>query len=154
MIITSIQIRRLENSVTKMKGIVSITLDGMVVIHDIKVLKSDSGWFLAMPSKQTKAGTFKDVVHPINSDVRAAFEKLVFFGFEYAEHHNYLRIEMANAKNEAENLLQQEPTDFHIENMDVGYYPNICDAHPNLATPKKKTERESVDDSLLRWLES
>lgn len=55
MLITAIQIRRTENSGTKMRGIASINLDNVVVIHDIKVLEADGKAFLAMPSKQTKA---------------------------------------------------------------------------------------------------
>jgi len=137
-----------------MKGIASVTLDNMIVIHDIKVLKSDSGWFLAMPNKQTKAGTFKDVVHPINSEVRAIFEKLIFSGFEYAENHNCSKIEMVNSKSEAANLLQQESADFQIEPMSVDYCPKIGDARHNLAPTRKKTEQEPVEDRLLRWLES
>lgn len=85
MLITAIQIRRIENSETKMQGIVTITLNEMIAIHDIKVLKNGDSMFLAMPSRATKSNTFKDVVHPINSDVRTVFERLVFAAYEMAD---------------------------------------------------------------------
>lgn len=85
MLITAIQIRRIENSGTKMQGIVTVTLDEMIAIHDIKVLKNGDSMFLAMPSRTTKSNTFKDVVHPINSDVRQVFERLVFAAYEMAD---------------------------------------------------------------------
>ena len=78
MLITAIQIRRIDNSRTKMQGIVTVILDEMIAIHDIKVLKNGESMFLAMPNRATKSNTFKDVVHPINSDVRTVFERLVF----------------------------------------------------------------------------
>ena len=83
--ITSIKIRRIENSGTKMHGIANITLNEMVAIHDIKILKNGDTIFLAMPSRPTKSNTFKDVVHPISSDVRHIFERLIFAAYEMAD---------------------------------------------------------------------
>lgn len=85
MLITAIQIRRIDNSRTKMQGIVTVILDEMIAIHDIKVLKNGESMFLAMPNRATKSNTFKDVVHPINSDVRTVFERLVFAAYEIAD---------------------------------------------------------------------
>ena len=75
--ITAIQIRRLENTGTKLKAIVTIVLDDMIAVHDIKVLQSAEDMFLAMPSRLTKQNTFQDVVHPIHSSVRKLLERLI-----------------------------------------------------------------------------
>jgi stage V sporulation protein G len=67
--ITSITIRKMGNE-GKMKAIVSVTFDHSFVVHDIKVIEGNSGYFIAMPSRKTQDGEFKDIVHPINSEFR------------------------------------------------------------------------------------
>lgn len=67
--ITSITIRKMGNE-GKMKAIVSVTFDHSFVVHDIKVIEGNNGYFIAMPSRKTQDGEFKDIVHPINSDFR------------------------------------------------------------------------------------
>ena len=53
-----------------MKAIVSVTFDHSFVVHDIKVIEGTNGYFIAMPSRKTQDGEFKDIVHPINSEFR------------------------------------------------------------------------------------
>lgn len=67
--ITSITIRKM-GSEGKMKAIVSVTFDHSFVVHDIKVIEGTNGYFIAMPSRKTQDGEFKDIVHPINSEFR------------------------------------------------------------------------------------
>lgn len=67
--ITSITIRKMSNE-GKMKAIVSVTFDQCFVVHDIKVIEGTNGYFIAMPSRKTQEGEFKDIVHPINSEFR------------------------------------------------------------------------------------
>jgi stage V sporulation protein G len=67
--ITSITIRKM-GSEGKMKAIVSVTFDNAFVVHDIKVIEGTNGYFIAMPSRKTQDGEFKDIVHPINSEFR------------------------------------------------------------------------------------
>lgn len=67
--ITSITIRKMSNE-GKMKAIVSVTFDQSFVVHDIKVIEGANGFFIAMPSRKTQEGEFKDIVHPINSEFR------------------------------------------------------------------------------------
>ena len=67
--ITSITIRKMGNE-GKMKAIVSVTFDHAFVVHDIKVIEGTNGYFIAMPSRKTQDGEFKDIVHPINSEFR------------------------------------------------------------------------------------
>ena len=68
--ITEIKIRKLTND-DKLKAIVSVTLDGVFAVHDIKVINGHQGLFIAMPSRKTNDGTYRDIVHPIHPDFRS-----------------------------------------------------------------------------------
>lgn len=85
MVITQVRIRRKEDTGTRLKGIASINLDNMLVIHDIKIIESDEGYFLAMPSKVIPNGSFKDIAHPISKDVREVMEEIIINGVKYME---------------------------------------------------------------------
>ncbi len=74
--ITDIRIRRLEGS-GKMKAIVSITIDDEFVLHDIKVVDGEKGLFIAMPSKKTGEGEYRDIAHPIRTETRNRIQKLI-----------------------------------------------------------------------------
>lgn len=67
--ITDIRVRRV-NASDKMKAVVSVTFDNAFVVHDMKIIERDSGLFIAMPSRKTPNGVYKDVAHPINADMR------------------------------------------------------------------------------------
>lgn len=67
--ITDINIRRIDSD-GKMKAVVSVTFDNDFVVHDIKVIESANGLFIAMPSRKTPDGEYKDIAHPINSRFR------------------------------------------------------------------------------------
>ena len=82
--ITDVRIRKIAAE-GKMKAIVSITFDNEFVVHDIKVIEGQNGLFIAMPSRQTSTGDFRDIVHPINSETRQLFEKEIFDAYEKAE---------------------------------------------------------------------
>ena len=66
--VTSVNVFIKENA--RMKGIASITLDDCLVIHDMRIIEGENGLFVAMPSRKTPSGEYKDVVHPTNSDFR------------------------------------------------------------------------------------
>lgn len=68
--ITDIRIKVVDNEDTKIRAIASITIDGCFVVHDLKVIASDKGDFVVMPSKKTKEGKFQDLAHPINTETR------------------------------------------------------------------------------------
>lgn len=74
--ITDIRIRRLEGS-GKMKAIVSITIDDEFVLHDIKVVDGEKGLFIAMPSKKTADGEYRDIAHPINTETRNRIQQMI-----------------------------------------------------------------------------
>lgn len=67
--ITDIRIRKVEAE-GKLKAYVTVTFDDSFVVHNVKVIEGDSGVFIAMPSRKTRKGEFKDVAHPINTDFR------------------------------------------------------------------------------------
>ena len=73
--ITDVRIRQVAKE-GKMKAVVSITLDNEFVVHDIKVIDGDKGLFIAMPSRKTGEGEYRDIAHPINSSTRDASERV------------------------------------------------------------------------------
>ena len=61
----------------KMKAVVSITIDDEFVVHDIKVIEGEKGLFIAMPSRKTTDGEYRDIAHPINSETRDRIQSLI-----------------------------------------------------------------------------
>ena len=66
----------------RLRAYVTITLDHCFVIRDLKVIKGTSGYFVSMPSKKRKDGTYKDIAHPINSETRRLLEERVIQEYE------------------------------------------------------------------------
>ncbi len=81
--ITDVRVRKV-NSEGKMKAVVSVTFDNQFVVHDIKVIDGQNGTFIAMPSRRTPDGEFKDIAHPINSETREMIQKAILEEFEKA----------------------------------------------------------------------
>ena len=79
--ITDIRIRKV-NSDGKMKAVVSVTFDEALVIHDIKVIDGDKGLFIAMPSKKSIDGEYRDIAHPITSATRDRIQKQILEAYE------------------------------------------------------------------------
>ena len=69
MTITDVRVRKIAKE-GKMKAIVSITVDDEFVVHDIKVIEGDKGLFIAMPSKRSADGEYRDIAHPISQGNR------------------------------------------------------------------------------------
>jgi stage V sporulation protein G len=67
-----------------MKAIVSITLDDEFVVHNIKVIEGEKGLFIAMPSKKSTDGEYRDIAHPINSSTRDSIQKIILTEYEKA----------------------------------------------------------------------
>ena len=82
--ITDVRLRKV-NSENRMKAVASVTFDNEFVIHDIKVIESQNGLFIAMPSKKTPTGVFKDIAHPINQETREKIEKAIFDEYNSVE---------------------------------------------------------------------
>lgn len=68
----------------KLRAYVTITLDHCFVVRDLKVINGTSGLFVAMPAKKRKDGTYKDIAHPLNADMRDRMEKAILSQYEKA----------------------------------------------------------------------
>ena len=74
--ITDVRVRKISSQ-NRMKAIASVTFDDVFVVHDIKVIESDKGLFIAMPSRKTPNGEFKDIAHPINTETREEIQSAI-----------------------------------------------------------------------------
>ena len=97
--ITDIKVRKLFED-GPMRAIVSVTFDGQLALHDIKVINVREKHFIVMPSRKNPDGTYRDIVHPINADFRAELEKSVLKAYDD---------ELARALSEAQD--EDAPTD-------------------------------------------
>ncbi len=78
--VTDVRIRKITNE-GRMKAIVSITIDDQFVVHDVRVIEGNNGLFVAMPSKRTPDGEFKDIAHPINTETRELIQVAVLSAY-------------------------------------------------------------------------
>ena len=74
--ITDIRVRKI-NAEGRMKAVVSVTFDDCFVVHDIKVIEGQDKLFVAMPSRKTPDGEFKDIAHPINAEMRESIQQSI-----------------------------------------------------------------------------
>ena len=74
--ITDVRVRKVTKE-GKMRAVVSITIDDVFVVHDIKVIEGEKGWFIAMPSRKASDGEYRDIAHPINSETRDKIQSLI-----------------------------------------------------------------------------
>lgn len=81
--ITDVRVRKI-NQDGRMKAIVSVTFDDMFVVHDVKVVDGQNGLFVAMPSRKTAEGEFRDIAHPISSAAREVIQSAVLEKYEEA----------------------------------------------------------------------
>lgn len=80
--ISDVRVRLIQNEETKLKAVASITIEDCFVVHDIKVLEGQQGYFVKMPRRKTPDGQYKDVAHPINTETRELINKVVLEAFE------------------------------------------------------------------------
>jgi len=83
MVVTDVRIRSMNHE-GKMKAIVSITLNDMFAIHDLRIIEGRSGLFVAMPSKRNPSGEFRDIAHPINVETREMIQNAVIGAYHAA----------------------------------------------------------------------
>ena len=81
--ITDVKVRKLFDE-GPMKAIVSVTFDGQLAVHDIKVINARDKFFIVMPSRKNPDETYRDIVHPINSEFRGALEDAVIAAYNEA----------------------------------------------------------------------
>ncbi len=96
--ITDIKIRKVFDD-GPMKAVVSVTFDGQLAVHDIKVINARDKFFIVMPSRKNPDETYRDIVHPINAQFRSTLEEAVIEAYE---------AELAAIKVNAENEIPEE----------------------------------------------
>lgn len=79
--ITDIKIRKI-NAEGRMKAVVSVTFDDVFVVHDIKVIDGADKLFIAMPSRKTPEGEYRDIAHPINAEMREILQTAILKEYE------------------------------------------------------------------------
>ncbi len=82
--ITDVRVRSVENE-GKMRAVASITIDNEFVVHDIKIIEGDKGLFIAMPSRRSLSGEFRDIAHPINTSTRERIQETILRKYEVTE---------------------------------------------------------------------
>ncbi len=82
--ISDIRIRIVKKDDNKLKAVASLTIDECFAVHDIKIIEGNQGLFIAMPSRKTPDGTFKDIVHPLNTETREEIRDLILAEYEKA----------------------------------------------------------------------
>lgn len=80
--ITDIRVRIVKKDDSKLKAVASITIDDSFVVHDIKIIEGTEGNFIAMPSRKTSEGEYKDIAHPINTETREALKNIILKAYE------------------------------------------------------------------------
>jgi len=83
--ITDVRVRLAKSPNGKLKAVASITIDNCFAVHDIKIIAGDNGPFIAMPSRKTPEGEFKDIAHPINPEARAMISDLILKAYREQE---------------------------------------------------------------------
>lgn len=79
--ISDVRIRLVNREDNKLKAVASITIDDSFVVHDIKVIEATEGAFIAMPSRKTNNGEFKDIAHPLNTETREILKKAILTAY-------------------------------------------------------------------------
>ena len=82
--ITDVRVRLVNTDGGKLKGVATVVIDDSIAIHDIKLIEGEEGLFMAMPSKKMPDGTYKDLVHPINSQTREHIKENILAAYHKA----------------------------------------------------------------------
>lgn len=80
--ISDVRVRIVKKDDSKLKAVASVTFDDCFVVHDIKVIEGTEGYFIAMPSRKTADGEYKDIAHPIKTETREELIKVILSAFE------------------------------------------------------------------------
>jgi len=103
--ITDIRIRRTYQD-TRLRALVSVTIDNDLAVHDIKVIEGPERLFVAMPSRKDDNGVFRDIVHPITPEARGVLESSIL-----AAYHEYVE----RARAEEALILERNPEEFRYD---------------------------------------
>ena len=79
--ISDVRIRLVNKDSNKLKAVASITIDDCFLVHDIKIIDSAEGEFIAMPSRKTNDGEYKDIAHPLNTETREILKQAILTAY-------------------------------------------------------------------------
>lgn len=82
MVISDIRVRMVKTGDSKLKAVASITIDDCFVVHDIKIIEGNDGDFIAMPSRKTGDGSYRDIAHPIKPETREELRSAILAAYE------------------------------------------------------------------------
>ena len=80
--ISDVRVRLVKKDDSKLKAVASVTFDDCFVVHDTKVIEGNEGFFIAMPSRKTGEGEYKDIAHPIKTETREELRDIILSAFE------------------------------------------------------------------------
>ena len=83
--ITDVRVRRFEKEGNRMKGIATVTLDNCFIVTDIRIIDGEKGLFIAMPSRKTATGEYKDIAHPLDQETRNMFQDAIMEEYNNTE---------------------------------------------------------------------
>lgn len=86
--ITNVEVNKIEKNGSRLKGLANVLLDDSFAVRDIRIIDGDNGLFIAMPSRRTTTGDYKDIAHPINQETRNMFETAILEEFNKEDKSN------------------------------------------------------------------
>ena len=86
--ITNVEVNKIEKNGSRLKGLANVLLDDSFAVRDIRIIDGDNGLFIAMPSRKTATGDYKDIAHPINQETRNMFETAILEEFNKEDKSN------------------------------------------------------------------
>ena len=101
--ITDVRVRKIDSE-GKMKAVVSVTFDNEFVVHDIKIIESQNGLFIAMPSRKAPDGEFRDIAHPINAETRGKIQTAILDKYEFISNNGDAEDTSEDASEEGQDL--------------------------------------------------
>ncbi|MBO5776475.1 MAG: septation regulator SpoVG [Clostridia bacterium] len=82
--ITDVRIKLINQDEKKLRAVASVIIDGAFVVHDIKVIEGSEGCFIVMPSRKAPDGTYRDIAHPLKTEVREYMRDKILESYEAA----------------------------------------------------------------------
>ncbi|MGQ9778742.1 MAG: septation regulator SpoVG [Bacillota bacterium] len=79
--ITDVRLKKVSNE-GKVRALATITIDDAFVVRDIRVVEGQNGLFVAMPSRKTPDGEFRDIVYPLTQEAREQLQKAILSQYE------------------------------------------------------------------------
>jgi len=101
--ITDVRVRKIDSD-GKMKAVVSVTFDNEFVVHDIKIIESQNGMFIAMPSRKAPDGEFRDIAHPINAETRAKIQDAILDKYDFVSNNVDLEEDTSDQSDQDQDL--------------------------------------------------